>query len=132
MPPSIDDLIPNAKQIQKEAALKEAEKAEEYARIWTWTPRITPDRELQAFHCRALKAPTHSSRKISNRQPRSSALAFTKTGAQFWIGTVGGSFIVVVWSSCARNRSGVRNILCPRTRQTCVQCAPRACIVGPA
>ena len=30
MPSSIDDLIPNAKQIQKEAALKEAEKAEEY------------------------------------------------------------------------------------------------------
>ena len=35
MPPSIDDLIPNAKQIQKEAALKEAEKAEEYARLAT-------------------------------------------------------------------------------------------------
>src|ERR1700704_803243 len=33
MPPSIDDLIPNAKQIQKEAALKEAEKAEEYVRL---------------------------------------------------------------------------------------------------
>src|SRR5258706_7251459 len=33
MPPSIDDLIPSAKQIQKEAALKEAEKAEEYARL---------------------------------------------------------------------------------------------------
>src|SRR5947199_10840188 len=33
MPPNIDDLIPNAKQIQKEAALKEAEKAEEYARL---------------------------------------------------------------------------------------------------
>ncbi len=33
MPDSIDDLIPNAKQIQKEAALKEAEKAEEYARL---------------------------------------------------------------------------------------------------
>jgi len=33
MPYSIDDLIPNAKQIQKEAALKEAEKAEEYARL---------------------------------------------------------------------------------------------------
>jgi len=32
MPAKIDDLIPNAKQIQKEAALKEAEKAEEYAR----------------------------------------------------------------------------------------------------
>jgi len=31
--PSIDDLIPNAKQIQKEAALKEAEKAEGYARL---------------------------------------------------------------------------------------------------
>ena len=30
MPPSIDDLIPNAKQIQQEAALKEAEKADEY------------------------------------------------------------------------------------------------------
>jgi hypothetical protein len=33
MPLSIDDLIPNAKQIRKEAALKEAEKAEEYARL---------------------------------------------------------------------------------------------------
>jgi uncharacterized protein (DUF1778 family) len=33
MAPSIDDLIPNAKQIQKEAALKEAEKADEYARL---------------------------------------------------------------------------------------------------
>ena len=33
MPLSIDDLIPNAKQIQKEAALKEAEKAEEYVRL---------------------------------------------------------------------------------------------------
>ncbi len=33
MPYSIDDLIPNAKQIQKEAALKEAEKSEEYARL---------------------------------------------------------------------------------------------------
>src|SRR5437762_9056899 len=35
MPRSIDDLIPNAKLIQKEAALKEAEKAEEYARLAT-------------------------------------------------------------------------------------------------
>jgi uncharacterized protein (DUF1778 family) len=33
MPGSIDDLIPNATQIRKEAALKEAEKAEEYTRI---------------------------------------------------------------------------------------------------
>ena len=33
MPDSIDDLIPNAKQIRKEAALKEAEKAEEYVRL---------------------------------------------------------------------------------------------------
>ena len=33
MPDSIDDLIPHAKQILKEAALKEAEKAEEYARL---------------------------------------------------------------------------------------------------
>jgi hypothetical protein len=33
MPDSIDDLIPSAKQIRKEAALKEAEKAEEYARL---------------------------------------------------------------------------------------------------
>src|SRR5205823_14053078 len=33
MRPSIDDLIPSAKQIQKEAALKEAERAEEYARL---------------------------------------------------------------------------------------------------
>ena len=31
MPDSIDDLIPNAKQIRKEAALKEAKKADEYA-----------------------------------------------------------------------------------------------------
>jgi len=30
---SIDELIPNAKQIQQEAALKEAEKAEQYARL---------------------------------------------------------------------------------------------------
>jgi hypothetical protein len=33
MPPSIDDMIPHAKQIQKEAALKEAEKVDEYARL---------------------------------------------------------------------------------------------------
>ena len=33
MPESIDDLIPSAKQIQKEAALKEAEKAEQYVRL---------------------------------------------------------------------------------------------------
>src|SRR6266852_8952870 len=33
MPDSIDDLIPNANQIRKEAALREAEKAEEYARL---------------------------------------------------------------------------------------------------
>src|SRR5258707_14291783 len=33
MPESIDDLIPTAQQILKEAALKEAEKAEEYARL---------------------------------------------------------------------------------------------------
>jgi len=33
MPDSIDDLIPNANHIRKEAALKEAEKAEEYARL---------------------------------------------------------------------------------------------------
>ena len=33
MPDSIDNLIPHAKQILKEAALKEAEKAEEYARL---------------------------------------------------------------------------------------------------
>jgi hypothetical protein len=33
MPGSIDDLIPTAKQIQKEAALKEAEKAEQYTRL---------------------------------------------------------------------------------------------------
>jgi hypothetical protein len=31
MPVNIDDLIPSAKKIQQEAALKEAEKAEEYA-----------------------------------------------------------------------------------------------------
>ena len=31
--PGIDDLIPSAKQIRQEAALKEAEKAEEYARL---------------------------------------------------------------------------------------------------
>ncbi len=33
MSAKIDDLIPNATQIRKEAALKEAEKAEEYARL---------------------------------------------------------------------------------------------------
>jgi hypothetical protein len=33
MPGSIDDLIPSANQIRKEAALKEAEKADEYARL---------------------------------------------------------------------------------------------------
>src|ERR1700688_5101041 len=33
MPDSIDNLIPHAKQIRKEAALKEAEKADEYARL---------------------------------------------------------------------------------------------------
>jgi hypothetical protein len=33
MPASIDDLIPSANQIRKEAALKEAEKADEYARL---------------------------------------------------------------------------------------------------
>ena len=33
MPDSIDDLIPSATQIRKEAALKEAEKADEYARL---------------------------------------------------------------------------------------------------
>ena len=31
MPLNIDDLIPSAKKIQQEAALKEAEKAQEYA-----------------------------------------------------------------------------------------------------
>jgi hypothetical protein len=33
MPDSIDNLIPSANQIRKEAALKEAEKAEQYARL---------------------------------------------------------------------------------------------------
>lgn len=33
MPDSIDSLIPDAKQIRTEAALKEAEKAEQYARL---------------------------------------------------------------------------------------------------
>jgi hypothetical protein len=33
MPHSIDNLIPSANQIRKEAALKEAEKADEYARL---------------------------------------------------------------------------------------------------
>ncbi len=33
MPDSIDDLIPSATQIRKEAALKEAEKADQYARL---------------------------------------------------------------------------------------------------
>ena len=33
MPDSIDDLIPNATQIRKEAALKEAERADEFARV---------------------------------------------------------------------------------------------------
>ena len=33
MPANIDDLIPSASKIQKEAALREAEKAEEYARV---------------------------------------------------------------------------------------------------
>jgi len=32
MPPGIDNLIPSVQQIRKEAALKEAEKADEYAR----------------------------------------------------------------------------------------------------
>ena len=31
--PDIDNLIPSAKQIRTEAALKEAEKAEQYARL---------------------------------------------------------------------------------------------------
>ena len=31
--PGLDDLIPDATQIRKEAALKEAEKAEEYVRL---------------------------------------------------------------------------------------------------
>src|SRR3982074_607808 len=35
MPPSIDDLLPNAKQIQQEAALTEAEKADEYVGLAT-------------------------------------------------------------------------------------------------
>jgi hypothetical protein len=35
MPGNIDDLIPSATQIRKEAALKEAEKAEEYVRLAT-------------------------------------------------------------------------------------------------
>lgn len=33
MPDSIDDLIPNAKKIREEAALKESEKADEFARL---------------------------------------------------------------------------------------------------
>lgn len=33
MPPSIDELIPSAKQIKQEAALKEAEKAEQYVQL---------------------------------------------------------------------------------------------------
>jgi len=33
MPASLDDIIPSAQQIRKEAALKEAEKATEYARV---------------------------------------------------------------------------------------------------
>ena len=33
MPVNIDDLIPSASKIQKEAALREAEKADEYARV---------------------------------------------------------------------------------------------------
>jgi hypothetical protein len=33
MPANIDDLIPRASQIQKEAALREAEKADQYARL---------------------------------------------------------------------------------------------------
>ena len=33
MPEKIDDLLPTAKDIQKQAALKEAEKAEQYARL---------------------------------------------------------------------------------------------------
>jgi hypothetical protein len=33
MPDSIDDLIPSANKIRKEAALKEAEKADQYARL---------------------------------------------------------------------------------------------------
>jgi hypothetical protein len=33
MPDSIDDLIPNATRIRQEAALREAEKAEEYVRV---------------------------------------------------------------------------------------------------
>ena len=36
---SIDDLIPSAKEIQKQAALKEAEKAEEYAKRLAAAPR---------------------------------------------------------------------------------------------
>src|SRR5260221_967289 len=69
---------------------------------------MTPDRELQAFHCTVLKAPTHSSRKISTRQPRSSALAFTETGAQSSIGIVGSFFIVPVSASSAGCWSGGR------------------------
>ena len=33
MPEKIDDLLPTAREIQKQAALKEAEKADEYARL---------------------------------------------------------------------------------------------------
>jgi hypothetical protein len=35
MPPSIDDLIPSAKKIQQEAALREAEKAAQYVKLAT-------------------------------------------------------------------------------------------------
>jgi hypothetical protein len=44
MPGSIDDLIPSAKQIRKEAALKEAEKADQYARL-----AATAEAEKQAL-----------------------------------------------------------------------------------
>src|ERR1700730_16585057 len=86
---------------------------------------MTPARELQAFHCTVLKAPAHSSRKISNRQPRSSALAFTETGAQSWIGIVGWFLIVAAGIRGLATGRLCEYTLCPHEANMRPMRAPR-------
>lgn len=67
MPDSIDDLIPSATQIRKEAALKEAEKADEYARL-----AAAAEAEKRALIER-LNRPSGKSEEEKSSSPRPSS-----------------------------------------------------------
>lgn len=67
--PGIDDLIPSATHIRKEAALKEAEKADEYVRL-----AVAVEAEKRALIERLRSRPARAKKRRSSWHRRSSSV----------------------------------------------------------